>query len=195
VRAFLAVPPDPAWTESVGPLAGPLRASLPRASWTRADAWHLTLKFLGEISPSQAERLADDFASIAGEAGPMVLAKGDAVVFPPRGRPRVLGVGFAPSPGVTALESLAEAAEAAVRRSGLAPEDRRFHPHLTLARLREPWSSPAVEAFRRQIAAWELPPWEARSCVLYESRLAPSGASHTPIRTFPFAGARQAVGA
>jgi len=195
VRAFLAVPPDPAWAEGVGRLAERLKASLPRASWTRPEAWHLTLKFLGEIEPAAAERLADDLAVIAGGAGAMVLESGDAVVFPSRGRPRVLGVGFAPSAGLAALESVAAQAEMAVRRAGLPPEDRPFHPHLTLARLREPWPTSALEEFRREIAAWMPPPWHARSCVLYESRLAPSGAIHTPVRTLAFGGSRQAVGA
>ncbi len=194
MRAFLAVPSDPAWAEGVGRLARRLKASLPRASWSRPGAWHLTLKFLGEIAPSAAERLGDELASILGGAGTMVLEKGGAVVFPPRGRPRVLGVGFSPSGGLAALESLAAAVETVVRRAGLPPEDRRY-PHLTLARLRDPWPPSALEEFRREVEAWELPPWVARSCVLYESRLAPSGATHTPLRTFGFAGAHQAVGA
>jgi RNA 2',3'-cyclic 3'-phosphodiesterase len=195
VRAFLAVPSDPAWAESVGRLAGRMKTSLPRASWTRSDAWHLTLKFLGEIAPVEAERLCEDLASITEGTGTMVLKKGGAVVFPPRGRPRVLGIGFSPSDGLAALESLAAAAEEVVRRAGLPPEERRFQPHLTLARLRDPWPVSAVDEFRRDVEAWELPPWEARSCVLYESRLAPSGAVHTPLRTFAFPGPRQTVGA
>lgn len=195
MRAFLAVPPDPAWVEGAGRLAGKLRGSLPKASWTRPEAWHLTLKFLGEVEAEAAERLADDVASIAGEAAAMRLEKGGAVVFPPRGRPRVLGLGFVPSPGVAALESFAAAVEAAARRAGLPADERPFHPHLTLARLRDPWTAAAVEEFRRDVDGWELAPWDARSCVLYESRLEPSGAVHTPLRALAFAGARQAVGA
>lgn len=195
MRTFLAVPPDPAWVEGVGRLAARLRNSLPKASWTRPEAWHLTLKFLGEIESRAAGRLADDLAPIAAEAAAVRLEKGGAVVFPPRGRPRVLGLGFAPSDGVAALESFAAAVEEASRRAGLAREERPFHPHLTLARLRDPWTAAAVEEFRREVDGWELPPWDARSCVLYESRLEPSGAVHTPLRTLAFAGARQAVGA
>jgi len=194
VRAFLAVPPDPSWAERVGRLAGSLKASLPRASWTRPEAWHVTLKFLGEIAPAAAERLGEELASVAGRAAALVLEKGGAVVFPPRGRPRVLGLGFSPSPGLAALESLAAEAEAVVRGVGLPPEDRRFHPHLTLVRLREPWPASAIAEFRREVEAWELPPWQVRSCVLYESRLAPSGATHRPLRILALAGAGQAVG-
>ncbi len=195
MRAFLAVPADPAWVERVAQLAARLKGSLPRAAWTRRSAWHLTLKFLGEISRQAADRVAEDVASIVGGARSMTLAPGGATVFPPRGRPRILGLGFAPSADLQALEALAAAVEAAVRRSGAPPEDRPFHPHVTLARLREPWPASAIDAFRKEAGAWELPPWTARSCVLYESRLESGGAVHTPVHTFAFAGARQEVGA
>jgi len=33
----------------------------------------------------------------------------------------------------------------------------------------------------------ELPPFRCAACVLYESRLHPSGAAHTPVRTLEFA--------
>ncbi len=125
----------------------------------------------------------------------MTLEPGGAAVFPERGRPRVLGLGFAPTADLEALRALAEAAETVVRLAGLPPEDRPFHPHVTLARLRDPWPAPAVETFRREAGEWDLPPWKVRACVLFESRLDPGGAVHTPLRTLPFAGARQEVGA
>jgi len=195
MRAFLAVPADPDWLESAALLSAHLKSSLPRASWTRRDAWHLTLKFLGEIPREAADRLAEELAPIAEAAPALRLESGGAVVFPPRGRPRVLGLGFAPSADLEALCFLAASAETALRRAGLPPEDRPFHPHVTLARLREPWPAAAIDAFRRDAGAWALPPWTARTCILFDSRLDSGGAVHTPIHTFALARARQEVGA
>ena len=73
-------------------------------------------------------------------------------------------------------------------RSGLPPRTVPFQPHVTLARVRDPWPASAVESFRTGRRRVELPPWPVRSCVLFESRLEPSGAVHTPLRTFAFAG-------
>ncbi len=193
VRAFLAVPVDPAWADSVARWTAGLKASLPRAAWTRREAWHLTLKFLGEIPRATADRLAAELAPVAERARALELEPGGPVVFPPRGRPRVVGLGFAPSADLEALESLAASAEAAVRRAGLPPEDRALHPHVTLARLREPWPAAALETFRTEAAAWPLPAWKARECVLFESRLEPGGAVHTPLHRLAFAGAREEV--
>jgi RNA 2',3'-cyclic 3'-phosphodiesterase len=189
MRALLAVPADPAWVERVSELTGLLKTELPPASWTRPEAWHLTLKFLGDISRAGAETFAAEVGRAAGAAQPGELLPGAGVVFPQRGRARVLGIGFALSPALATLEAIARAAEAAGRSIGAPPEERPFHPHVTLARLRHPWRAEAVERFLRAAGARELPPWRVRSCVLYESRLDPAGAVHTPLHTFVFSGA------
>ena len=187
MRVFFAIPPDPDWVASVRELEGRLKVSLPRASWTRPEAWHLTLKFLGEIDQTAADRFAAAIDEVqASLAGAGALASAGSLVLPARGRPRVLAVGFAPSPALESLATLARAAEQGGRRIGVPPEDRAFRPHLTLARLREPWLAHAIEAFRKETDAWPFPPWRLRSCALFQSRLAPAGAVHTPLREWTF---------
>ena len=195
MRAFLAVPPDPAWTARVVDLLGPLRPSMPPASWTRPETWHLTLRFFGDIEPEAAERCAEETFLAAGRSAGGELPFGGSVAFPPRGRPRVMGLGFARSPGLAELETLAREAEAAARRAGAEPEDRGYHPHVTLARIRSPWPHGAVERFRREADAWDLPPFRLSGVVLYQSRLGPAGATHTPLRTFSWIRPGQEVGA
>jgi RNA 2',3'-cyclic 3'-phosphodiesterase len=194
MRAFLAVPPDPEWAARVEERVRGLRPSLPSASWTRPESWHLTLRFFREISAEAAQRCADETFRAVGVSA-AELPTGGSVVFPPRGRPRVLGLGFAPSSGVSTLEVLAAQAEAAARRVGAEPEGRVYHPHVTLARIRSPWPHGAVERFRREVDGWELPSFHVGAIVLYESRVGPSGAVHTPVRTLALALPRQEVGA
>ena len=184
MRAFLAVPPDPAWVARGGELVGRLRSFLPPASWTRPETWHLTLRFFAGIPAEAAEACAEETFHAAGRACGGALTASGSLVFPPRGRARVLGVGFAPSPSVSALEALAAAAEAAARRAGAAPEERSYHPHVTLARIRYPWPHAAVERFRSEVDGWTLPPFHLNALVLYESRLGPAGATHIPLRSF-----------
>lgn len=191
MRTFLAVPADPGWVESLSELTAALALSLPPASWTRRESWHLTLKFLGEITPAAAEAFTAEAERAAEAAQQGELLPGGGLAFPTRGRARVLAIGFAPSPTVSMLETLARAAESAARRIGVPPEDRAFHPHVTLARLRRPWPGKAVERFLGDAGAWKLPPWPVRSCVLFESRLEPAGAVHTALHTFAFGGARE----
>jgi 2'-5' RNA ligase len=194
MRAFLAIPTDPAWSARAAALLGPLRPAMPAASWTRPESWHLTLRFFADIGLEAAEGCAEETFRAAGRWPGGELSFGGSVVFPPRGRARVLGLGFAPSPGADALTALAADAEAAARRAGAPPEERGqrlYHPHVTLARIRSPWPREAVERFRREADAWELPPFRLSAVVLYESRLGPAGATHIPLRTFAWSPAPQ----
>jgi 2'-5' RNA ligase len=189
VRAFLAVPADPAWVESALEFVGDLRSERPEASWTRPESWHLTLHFLGEVSRADADRFAADIAPHARETPEGGLEASGAVIFPPRGPARVLAVGFKETVVTASLARLA--AEAAQRdaeiRNPKSEIRNRFHPHITFARLRRPWPREAVERYRAALDAWRPPPFRARSCVLFQSRLDPAGAMHTPLASFGFA--------
>lgn len=175
VRAFLAVPPDAGWSESARRLLAGLRRDLPEASWTRPETWHVTLRFLGDVSPEALERISRSMAESAAGLGPASLIARGAAFSPPRGPARVAGI---------ALEGkgdLAAAAETCARRAGLGAETRPFHPHVTFARIRRPWPLEAVARFREAADSWKLPAWPVRSFALYRSELRPEGAIHTAI--------------
>jgi hypothetical protein len=63
-----------------------------------------------------------------------------------------------PSPALDEVSRLAAEAETQARALGLPEEKRAFHPHVTFARLREPWPDEAVARFRREVEAWSFPP-------------------------------------
>ena len=191
VRAFLAIPPDSGWTAAAAAALARIRPELPDASWTRPEAWHLTLRFLGDVEPARLDRFAGRIGVAAAESGAPVLESAGAAVFPTPRRARVLGVAFHEGSG--ALESLASSAETAARAIGLDEEERAFRPHATLARLRHPWPAAAVERFRAAVGGWELPLWRVGELVLYASALGPGGAVHTPLARFALAPAAEAA--
>jgi 2'-5' RNA ligase len=159
-----------------------IRPELPRASWTRPESCHLTLKFLGEVTAEQAERFASLLEPSVAACGAGELACAGPLLLPSRGRPRVLGLGFQPGASADRLGELARAAEESARACRIPAESRAWRPHVSLARVREPWPVRAVEAFCNEAASWSFPPWPVRRCVLYQSRLGAGGAVHTPLR-------------
>src|SRR5882724_12734141 len=80
-----------------------LRAVFPdvRASWTREDNLHLTLRFLGNIPVARIPPLSNAVAAAAHEIKPFDLAICDCGTFPPHGRPKVLWIGCADVPSAS----------------------------------------------------------------------------------------------
>jgi len=172
-----------------------LRSELPEASWTKPESWHVTIHFLGEISEAESRRFATLIRRPAEAVLEGDLVAAGAVVFPPRGAARVLGADFEPT---AFTESLGQLAAAAVRLSAdihnpKPATQNHFHPHVTFARIRRPWSPAAAERYCQAVGEWRAPAWRARSCVLYRSRLDPGGAVHTPMETWSFSPAPAGV--
>jgi 2'-5' RNA ligase len=188
IRAFLAIPASQTWLDSTEMLARRMKPTLPEASWTRPASWHLTLVFLGEIPREAVERFIAGMPPLAENCPSGSLQPGEAVVFPGSGRARVLSIGFAVSATSEALEHLSHQAHALASSclaSASLPGEKKFHPHVTLARIRRPWPRPSVDTFRREVEQAGLPAWPVARCVLYESRLQRDGAVHTPVEEWP----------
>ena len=107
-----------------------LCTGLPGARWVPAENFHLTLRFLGEVAPNQAEDIDLALAALRGRRVALEMSGVGTVNRP--GREVALWAGVARNPG---LEHLQAKVETAMQRAGLAPEKRRFLPHVTLARL------------------------------------------------------------
>lgn len=193
IRAFVAVPSDPMWVESTRGLLVRLQGSLPEASWTRPESWHLTLRFLGEVPRDALERFATALEPLATETVPGEIRSQGAVVFPPHGPARVLGIGFAPSEILEGISRLANEVEREAREIGAEDTRRPFHPHVTLGRIRRPWPPPAIASYRSEVEAWSFPLWHPRSCVVFESVLSPEGAVHRPLFEWSFVGGPRGV--
>lgn len=98
-----------------------------------AENWHITLRFLGKVGPASFDRLVSQLDE--SELGPRFeLGFGGLGAFPRPARATVLWLGI--ERGAGELARLAAAAEEAAVASGFMPEERPFHPHVTLSRVR-----------------------------------------------------------
>ncbi len=107
-----------------------LRTSLPGARWVAEESLHLTLRFIGEVTPNQAEDIDVALHNLRGKKFPLTLT--GLGTLSRSGREISLWAGVERS---AALEHLQAKVETALQRAGLPPERRRFVPHVTLARL------------------------------------------------------------
>jgi 2'-5' RNA ligase len=99
----------------------------------RPDNWHMTLRFLGQTDQLSYEKVLAALTEFEPER-PFTVRFGGLGAFPRPARATVLWMAI--TTGADRLVRLAAVAEEVARRAGFAPEDRPFHPHLTLSRIR-----------------------------------------------------------
>ncbi|MGH3651169.1 MAG: RNA 2',3'-cyclic phosphodiesterase [Acidimicrobiia bacterium] len=131
-RVFVAAPLPPdvrfALGERVSEMAVPGRVA-------PADNWHVTLRFLDTVDRVTYERFLSELGRMGEQFSfPASLDGFGAFPNPRKATVFLAGVGR----GSADLALLNELAEEAAVSSGLLPEERPFHPHLTLSRIRPP---------------------------------------------------------
>ena len=185
VRVFCAVELTSEVRARAASHAAHLRDHVPeaRASFPRAENLHLTLKFLGEIAPSRIEALSNAASRAAQDVQPFNLTIEGAGAFPPRGIPRVLWLGIKDSSGE--LARLQSRLEDECSTEGFAREERPFHPHLTLARIRATQGARELARLHQEtgFAAIEFP---VTDLVVMRSELGPGGSRYTEISRHQF---------
>jgi len=154
-RAFIAVRPPESVLDAIA--AAP---PVPGRATTR-DQWHVTLQFLGNVEDLNAIQL--DFDTRAG-----VAQFGGLGLFP-----GVIWLGL-----VEGADTLAALAQEIAGQLGIV-DQRTYHPHLTLARLKER-TKPKLPAVGAVGAEWRI-----EEVILYESTLKPTGAEYRPVSRFP----------
>jgi len=174
VRLFVAVVPPRAALDELEATVAPLRPGWSALRWTRMPAWHLTLAFLGEVGDDTAAALGPRLERAAGRHPSLPLSLAGGGAFPGPARARVLWTGVRGDH--RALEALARSAAAGARRAGAPPPDegRRFRPHVTLARCREPAN---VAALVGELSGYAGAPWTAAEIHLIRSNPGAPGAA------------------
>ena len=185
-RLFVALRPPPV----IRLRMGATMAGVANARWQDDEQLHLTLRFIGEVERLQAEDIAAALGSIHADA-PSASLSGMGR-FGRRGRTDTLWAGIAPQ---EPLAHLHRKVDRACVRAGVAPDTRAYLPHVTLARLpRSAEAEREIERWLADHAALASEAFTMQHLVLYESRLARTGASYEPVARWPLGTTASAPG-
>lgn len=145
--------------------------------WVILENMHITLKFLGEIDEQKKREIAPLVKEIAGSHRSFEVSLKGVGCFPDAKRPRVLWVGA--DQGGEELCTIVRAFEEGLARCGFKKE-KRFHPHLTLGRIKKPC---VVDNMLEKNIVTES--FRVDAIVLFKSTLTPQGAVYKELERFP----------
>ncbi len=182
MRLFVALEIPSAVRENLAALIRDLRAMAPQPKWVRPENLHLTLKFMGEVPPTKLDAIRNALAAVHSNQTVTLDFRGLGF-FPNEKRPRVFWAGIEASPN---LKRLAGDIEHATEKLGIPWEQRPFSPHLTLARFESPQLPEKLRTAIQENATREFGSLHTSEFHLIESKLRPSGAEYTTLRSFPF---------
>lgn len=187
LRTFTAVDIPPSIQEALKQKINSLRKVIGDSPvrWVKADTIHLTLKFLGDVSPANVDFLTQMLRAEADSCQAFDISIGGLGSFPNSKQPRVLFIGIqAPAE----LEALHRGIESATAKLGYESESRPFSPHLTIGRVKQGTPTSDLQKIRHSLEETtidSLGTARVDSVHLYKSDLKPTGAVYTKLFSAP----------
>ena len=142
--------------------------------WVSPDNIHLTLKFLGEVKDREITDVCKAVADAAVQSEPFELQPDEIGTF---GRPaRVLWIGIMDNP---LLMQLQETIEQNLANLGFKPENRKYCPHLTVARMKNNHAGHEIQNYVSGMEKAEFSIFDVNSVSVFKSDLTSDGPVYT----------------
>lgn len=151
-----------------------LNPHLPGVRWLEPEQMHLTVSFLGNVDEKTEEDFRARLSAIRFVSFFMPVS--GVGTFPAKSAPRVIWAGV--GNGHPQLFHVYKRVQEAALGSGLEPELRAWHPHITLARCRDV-SAERVRPFLKENAQFDAGLVRVESFSLYSSIPGPLGSAYT----------------
>jgi 2'-5' RNA ligase len=183
IRTFIAISLTPELKSELDKMIRELKSLSRGVRWIKTDSIHLTLKFLGNLNIEQLGKVFDgmDIAKVK-FPGTFSIDVKNTGCFPSLKRPRVLWVGVT-GEEIYKLQSLQGNIESSLRDHGFAVEDRKYSPHLTVARIK---FAEQLDTFLEKFSHYPFPAIKLpiREVHVMRSDLKPDGAVYSIQKTY-----------
>ena len=181
IRCFVAIEIPDRIQAILSEVQSDFRSRIKKASWTRNGNFHMTLRFIGDVETTQIQEIDETLQKAVNFLKPFSIEIGGIGTFPNLSRPRVLWVGL--TQGVREVTTLSKRINRELAKLGF-QKDSRFHPHFTLARLKEQVNMRTYTKLFNKHETIEGTVMNANHITLVRSELHPSGAVYTPINIY-----------
>jgi len=180
LRAFLAIELPGTIQKKIEEVQKDLKLSLADVRWVAPENIHLTLKFFGNIEESDIEPILESIGKPARKTLPFSLKVGGIGGFPNLKNPRVIWMGLEDRMGI--LVNFQGQLEKESEKTGFQSEERSFHPHLTLGRMKSNRGRSELVGRMERLKEEVFGDFQVEKVVLFKSDLTPVGPIYTPLR-------------
>jgi 2'-5' RNA ligase len=148
--------------------------------WVKPEGIHITLKFLGNTDDVLSEKIIRILENIAGEFSCFQLEVSETGTFPSVNNPKVLWLGI--GNGKNSLIQMSTLLENELEPLGFARENRPFHPHITIGRVKDRKTGTRII---KGFLSFDFSPvkFTVKSTVWKKSQLTPQGAIYSDLYT------------
>jgi len=182
MRTFIAIELDKTIKDSVSALIQKLDTGGRNFRWIKPQGMHLTLKFLGEVSEDKITEVKSVLGSIAKDYSRFPLSLKETGTFPPAARvPRVVWIGIEKN---ESLQNIQARVEKELHNIRFPKEKRKYHPHLTLGRIKGLQNIETVMETLNKYKEAEFGGMTVSKITLFKSTLKPTGAEYTILSEF-----------
>ena len=133
IRSFLAIEIPRTILKKIEEVQEDLKSSRADVRWVSPEKIHFTLKFFGNIDESRIDPIVKSIERPIQNTSPFSLKVRGVGAFPHLKNPRVIWMGLVD--GKEVLAYFQKQLERELEKIGFEPEERAFHPHLTLGRM------------------------------------------------------------
>lgn len=186
-RLFLAVPVPPTVEERLEEILKKV-SGFREVKWVSKEQLHITLRFIGNMEESLVPKLGSLVQETTREFPPFEMEIDGLGAFPNVSRPRVLFVPLVR--GEETFRLMENRISSSLEAMGLRPEEREYHPHLTLGRARENQDAREAVKFLQSLLPTKAGPWKMDRFILFKSQLTSEGPIYTKLEEFELKGTK-----
>ena len=186
IRSFLAIELPKPILRKIEEVQGDLRSTRADVRWVNPEKIHLTLKFFGNIEELRIEPIFKSIEEPIRNTLPFSLEVRGVGAFPHLRNPRVIWMGLVD--GREVLVSFQKQIETQLEKIGFQPEDRPFHPHLTLGRMKSSRGKEELVGRMERHKEEEFGDFQVERVILFKSDLKPSGPIYTLLKEIKLGG-------
>jgi len=182
IRAFIALPTPGEAKDAMADLQSLLKTHDADVKWDDAEKFHITLKFLGNVESEKLIETSSIIRERVNDIGPLDVIYSGIGAFPSLHDPRVIWIGVLEDERITRVQRIIEST---CHEQGLGEEEeRRFHPHITLGRVKSRRGLARLTATLKN-TTFESIPTRCTEVLVMRSELLPTGSRYSTLNSIP----------